>query len=63
MKDEDVTRPDNNNDKDELSQEDIEQNIGPYAEEDNARMALETPSGKNNGAKPAAYKNQRTHHP
>ncbi|RVU02477.1 hypothetical protein EOD41_00620 [Mucilaginibacter limnophilus] len=63
MKNQKVGIPDKESSKDQLSREDIEQNIGPFAEDKQQRMALETPSGKNNGAKPAAYKNQRSHHP
>jgi hypothetical protein len=46
-------------DKDELSQQDIKSGVKNFAEGDQPHAALETADGKNNGAEPAAYKNQR----
>jgi len=46
-------------DKDELSQQDIKSGVKNFAEGDKPHAALETADGKNNGAEPAAFKNQR----
>ena len=49
-------------DKDTLSQKDIKNNVKNIAEGDRPRAALETPDGKNNGAEPTVFKNQRKAH-
>lgn len=46
-------------DKDHLSQQDIKSGIKNFPEGDKAHAALETADGKNNGAEPAVFKNQR----
>jgi septum formation inhibitor-activating ATPase MinD len=46
-------------DKDHLSQEDLKAGIKTFEETDKPHAALETPEGKNNGAEPAVYQNQR----
>jgi hypothetical protein len=48
-----------NGDKDNLSQQDIKSGVKNFAESDQPHAALETADGKNNGAEPAAFKNQR----
>lgn len=50
-------------DKDSLSQEDINNGVNTFKESNQPHAALETPEGKNNGAKPAAYDHQQTFHP
>ena len=50
-------------DKDHLSQEDLKAGIKTFEETDKPHAALETPEGKNNGAEPAVYQNQRKSHP
>lgn len=46
-------------DKDTLSQADIKEGIDTVSEDNQPHMALETPDGKNNGAEPAVFENQR----
>jgi septum formation inhibitor-activating ATPase MinD len=46
-------------DKDHLSQDDLKANIKTFEQTDKPHAALETPEGKNNGAEPAVYQNQR----
>jgi len=48
--------------KDELTQEDIESGVKNFVEGNKPHPALETADGKNNGAEPAVYKNQRKAH-
>jgi hypothetical protein len=48
-----------NNDKDHLSQDDLKAGIKTFAETDKPHAALETPDGKNNGAEPVVFQNQR----
>ncbi|QHS56869.1 hypothetical protein GWR56_15435 [Mucilaginibacter sp. 14171R-50] len=50
-------------DKNRLSQNDINNNINTFEQTQAARSALETPEGKNNGAKPAAFDGQQSSHP
>lgn len=50
-------------DKDTLSQDDLKANMKTFEKRDEPHPALETPDGKNNGAEPAVFKNQRTSHP
>jgi hypothetical protein len=45
--------------KDTLSQADLQDGVNTVAETDKPHPALETPDGKNNGAEPAVYQNQR----
>jgi hypothetical protein len=52
----DNSEPEN---KDTLSQADIKEDIDTVSEDSRPHMALETPDGKNNGAEPAIYQNQR----
>jgi len=56
-----TTKPeaDKNADKDHLSQADLNADIKTFEESDKPHAALETPEGKNNGAEPAIYQNQR----
>lgn len=49
--------------KDELSQEDIINGIKTVEPQTKPHPALETAEGKNNGAKPAAYKDQVINRP
>jgi hypothetical protein len=42
-----------------LSQEDLKKDIKTFEQTDKPHAALETPDGKNNGAEPAVYQNQR----
>lgn len=51
------------NDKDHLSQQEIDAGIKTFEATDKPRMALETPEGKNNGAEPAVYENKQKYHP
>lgn len=51
------------NDKNVLSQEDIINNVNTFEDKHDQHMALETKEGKNSGAIPAAFKNQRSNHP
>jgi hypothetical protein len=46
-------------DKDVLFQKDLIAGTSTFALPDQPRNALETPDGKNNGAEPAVFKNQR----
>jgi hypothetical protein len=46
-------------DKDVLSQEDLENDVNTVSPSNEPHAPLETPDGKNNGAEPAAFKNQR----
>jgi hypothetical protein len=46
-------------DKDQLSQKDIQGDIKTFEETNRPHAALQTPEGKNNGAEPAVYQNQR----
>jgi hypothetical protein len=46
-------------DKDHLSQEDLKAGIKTFEQTDKAHAPLETPDGKNNGAEPSVYQNQR----
>jgi hypothetical protein len=46
-------------DKDHLSQDDLKAGIKTFEQTDKPHAALETPDGKNNGAEPAVYQNQR----
>jgi hypothetical protein len=50
-------------DKDTLSQQDIESGIKNINGSDQPHAALETADGKNNGAEPAVFKNERKSHP
>ena len=59
MKKNDKTSKQASDDKDTLSQQDIESGVKNFAEADQPHAALETADGKNNGAEPAAFKNQR----
>lgn len=43
--------------KDTLSQEELQAGTKTFAENKKPHRALETPDGKNNGAEPAVYKN------
>ena len=45
--------------KDVLSQDDLQADIKTFEQTDKPHAALETPEGKNNGAEPAVYQNQR----
>lgn len=46
-------------DKDQLSQEDLKAGVKTFEQTDQPHAALETAEGKNNGAEPAVYQNQR----
>ena len=46
-------------DKDTLSQDDLKHDVKTFEPTDKPYAALETPDGKNNGAEPAVFKNQR----
>jgi hypothetical protein len=46
--------------KNELSQNDLKNDMKTFETQPPMHRALETAEGKNNGAKPAAYKNQRS---
>lgn len=50
-------------DKDLLTQQNINDGISTYEEQSEQHMALETKEGKNNGALPKAFENQRSNHP
>lgn len=50
------------NPKDILSQSDLNKGINTLNSTDKPHAALETPEGKNNGAEPAIFKNQRKAH-
>jgi hypothetical protein len=45
--------------KDTLSQADLKKGVNTITQTDHPHPALETPDGKNNGAEPAVFKNQR----
>lgn len=45
--------------KDTLSQDDLKDGVNTAAETDQPHQALETPDGKNNGAEPAVFQNER----
>lgn len=49
--------------KNSLSQSDINEGIKTFEDTSAPHAALETPEGKNNGAKPAAFDGQRSNHP
>lgn len=49
-------------DKDHLSQEDLKAGIKTFEQTHEPHAALETPDGKNNGAEPSIYQNQRKAH-
>lgn len=49
--------------KDTLSQQDIVDGIKTFEPTSEERNALETAEGKNNGALPATYQNQKSNHP
>jgi hypothetical protein len=49
-------------DKDHLSQEDLKAGIKTFEQTNEPHAALETPDGKNNGAEPSIYQNQRKAH-
>ena len=59
MKDKYEASKQENGDKDNLSQQDIKSGVKNFAEGDEPHAALETADGKNNGAEPAAFKNQQ----
>jgi hypothetical protein len=59
MKDKNKISKQATDDKDSLSQQDIKSGVKNFAEGDQPHAALETADGKNNGAEPAAFKNQR----
>jgi hypothetical protein len=46
-------------DKDHLSQDDLKAGIKTFEQTNKPHAALETPEGKNNGAEPVVYQNQR----
>jgi hypothetical protein len=49
----------NTGDKSHLSQEDLQAGIKTFEQAEEPHAALETPEGKNNGAEPGVYRNQR----
>lgn len=49
-------------DKDTLSQKDMQNGLNTVSPTDKPHAALETPDGKNNGAEPVVFKNQRKAH-
>jgi hypothetical protein len=59
MEDQDKTAKRQAEEKDELSQEEIKKGLKNFAEGSRPHAALETPDGKNNGAEPAVFHNQR----
>ena len=59
MKDKNETSKQASDGKDNLSRQDIKSGVKNFAEGDKPHAALETADGKNNGAEPAAFKNQR----
>lgn len=63
MENEDKSQKLQSGDKDTLSQQDIKSGIKNMNESDQPHPALETADGKNNGAEPAVFKNQRKAHP
>ena len=50
-------------DKDVLTQQDIKDNKKNIPQKGSGRKALETEDGKNNGAEPAVFANERKYHP
>jgi len=50
-------------DKDHLTQKDLQAGIKTFEKTDRPHAVLETPEGKNNGAEPAVYQNERKSHP
>jgi hypothetical protein len=52
----------NTSSKDTLSQDDLKNRINTVSPAVGPRAALETPDGKNNGAEPEVFKNQRKSH-
>lgn len=60
---EQLMSPPHHDDRDELSQADIVKGIKTFEERLVPHAALETPEGKNNGAKPAAFRGQQINHP
>lgn len=57
------TVKDNLDNKDELTQDDLQNDVKTFEEQTQPHAALETASGKNNGAIPAAFKGQQSNHP
>lgn len=53
----------NDQNKDELSQDDIREGKQTIGVQPEPHPALETKDGKNDGAKPAAYGDQQSYHP
>jgi hypothetical protein len=53
------TKDGSGSDKDQLSQKDLQAGVKTYEKTNRPHAALETPEGKNNGAEPAVYQNQR----
>lgn len=49
-------------DKDALSQNELQHDVKTFDETDKPHAALEKPEGKNNGAEPAAFRNQQKWH-
>ncbi len=49
--------------KNELTQEDINNDVKTFEQQPPMHPALETADGKNNGALPGAYRNQTTNKP
>jgi hypothetical protein len=49
-------------DKSHLSQEDLQAGIKTFEQTNEPIAALETPDGKNNGAEPTVYQNERKAH-
>jgi hypothetical protein len=45
--------------KDVLSQDELKDDLKTFEQTDKPHAALETPDGKNNGAEPAVYQNER----
>jgi hypothetical protein len=48
--------------KNDLSQKDIKNDVKTFEDTTAPHAALETPEGKNNGAKPTAFKGQQSSH-
>lgn len=53
------TKDESGRNKDQLSQQDLQAGVKTYEKTDQPHAALETPEGKNNGAEPAVFRNQR----
>lgn len=49
----------NGGDKNQVTQKDLQAGVKTYKKTDQLHAALETPEGKNNGAEPTVFKNQR----